>query len=177
MGENNKSSETLEQSLLAFLDQRHASARGKIEKLYSFLDILDRKASTLCTVNSLLMAVNGLLVFRPPPSIDTAKNIADLHFWAERLLPIGVIAMLLSLATVLYAVFVNSMKWPFLHNYSPTNSPSSANSDPFSTETQLLCDVITARTSHVQTQRHLTLAAIFSTLIAVALICYKTWFG
>lgn len=165
------SGETLKTALTAFLHSDNASARTAIDKLYAYLDILDRKASTLCTINSLLIAVNGLLVFRPPPSIDTTKP-AGFAFWASWLLIPGVFSVALSLFTVFNAVRVNSMKWPFLHYY-PTNNPGSA---PFYTEIQRLCDVVSERTGTVQRQRFLTLGSIVLTGFAVLMICTKTWF-
>ena len=166
---------TLEKALTAFLGSG-ASAREKIDKLYGFLDILDRKSSSISTVNSLLLAVNGLLIFRPEPSIDTA-TAAGMHIWAYWLLPCGVTAVFLSLFTVLYAVFVNSMKWPFLHNYNPGNSPATLDPKAFDVEIKGLCEVVSERTLHVQRQRWATLLSISATLIAVCMICYQTWIG
>src|ERR1700722_18956469 len=104
-------------------------------------------------------------MFRPPPSIDTS-DVAGMEFWAHWLLPCGVAAIVLSLLTVLYAVFVNSMKWPFLHNYTP-GSPSSADPNPFDVEIRSLCEVVGERTGHVQLQRWATLLSIAATLAAV----------
>lgn len=168
-------SDRLEKALSAFLGLE-AKPRDKVDKLYSFLDVLDRKASSLCTVNSLLLAVNGLLIFRPPPSIDTGTT-AGMSFWARGLLPFGVAAIVLSLLTVLYAVFVNSMKWPFLHNFKPGAQTPEAGAKAFDEEIKKLCDVVGERTLHVQRQRIATLLSIVATLAAVCLICYRTWSG
>lgn len=161
----------LGKALTAFLGSS-ATPQQKIDKLYAFLDILDRKASSVCTVNSLLLAANGLLIFRPPPSIDT-NTPAGMLFWKGILLPWGVLAVFLSLLTVLYAVFVNSMKWPFLANFVGVKSGEEAKA--FDDEIGKLCEVVSERTVHVQRQRFLTLLSVAATFIAVCLICYASW--
>ena len=176
MGAQDSPANALEKALTAFLNPGASVQREKIDKLYGFLDILDRKASSLSTVNSLLMAVNGLLIFRPPPSIDTS-TIAGMQVWAYWLLPCGVVAIALSLFTVLYAVFVNSMNWPFLYNYKPGNDPTTPDPKAFDVEIQDLCKVVSQRTGHVQWQRRATLLSIVATLAAVCIICGRTWCG
>jgi len=160
----------LDRVLTALLDPAASAARAKIERLYAYLDILDRKASSICTVNSLLLAVNGLLIFRPPPSVDTSKA-ADLEYWKTYLLPFGILAIALSLATVVYSLLVNSMKWPFLHGYAQDRAGDAA----FTAEIQGLCNVISSRTRHVGIQGRLTIGSITATVVALYLICLHTY--
>lgn len=87
----------------------HVMTCGAIDRVWGYLDVLDRKAASLVTLNSFLLALVGLFVLR--------NTAAGAPAWLEHLrLIAGSLGALISVVAIAAAIFVFRINWRYMHH-------------------------------------------------------------
>lgn len=97
----------------------HKQICEAIERLYGFLDLLDRKANSLITLNSFMIAIAGVVAFRPTITEGTTNTISTLQSHA---LISGAVAILVAGACIIGALQIFSIRWKFMKHHSRDGS-------------------------------------------------------
>lgn len=106
---------TLSEKIACLNDVRNQSGKAQLDALYEIMGILDEKATSLLTLDSLVIAVIAAL------SQDQIKELVDSSATALDWPIIGIAlleALTLSVAVVSCLLVIN-VKWPFLHYIDP----------------------------------------------------------
>ncbi len=144
-----------------------AAGPGKaIDRLYLYLDLLDRKGNSIVTVNSFLVAIIGVVLFRPLGLFEPiAPTYPTEHgFWWGSVLVLGTGAMFLSLLSILWALAVFRVRWRFMEHACQDGTLA------FDRELDQLCDEARRRVRVIRRIHSLTFLAF---LLAAAGILFS----
>lgn len=133
------------------------AARTEVAGIYVFLDVLDRKANSLMTLNSLLFGIVGLLVFRPilDSMLDSGPTVGS-PFGAWQIVP-ALFALIVPLGSIAASLILYRVRWPYL-GHVRSDDPAS-----WAIETRCLARECSLRTRRL---RHIWIATILAVVAA-----------
>lgn len=136
--------------------------RSCLDRLYGDLDLLDRKGASLVTVNSFLLAIIGVFLFRPVGLFEPTPPTGLLPLSPLRVanLVLGALANAAALFSIWRALAVFQIKWRYMIH---------ATGAEFTRELDYLCEEAALRQQSVQTIRRTTLFAVGA--VAFEILC------
>ena len=152
----NAETKRIKQCALALCADTNPLSFGEaIDRLYLYLDLLDRKGNSIVTVNSFLVAIIGVILFRPLGLFEplAPSYPAEHGFWWGSVLVLGTGAMLLSLLSILWALAVFRVRWRFMEHACRNGTLE------FERELDQLCDEARRRARVIRRIHSLTFLA------------------